>query len=267
MSVTKQMITSIARPTADHVEVRGFDLATEIIGRTSTAEYFYILLTGMRPGKDQVRILDACIVALAEHGLVPSVQAARMTYASAPEALHGAVAAGILGCGSVILGSSEETGTMLAKIVADADGSGESFATAAREVVVARRAAGLTIPGVGHPLHRDADPRAAALLAFAEELGTTGKHVAALRAVVDAVPEIYGKTLALNVSGAIPAILMDVGFPAAAMKGVPLIGRTMSLVAHLLEESTTPIGFGLASAAEKAVTYLPRAASEANGLS
>lgn len=254
-TVKKPLTTGIAHPTPERVEVRGFDLAEELIGSTSTAEYFYILLTGRRPRAEQVRMLDACIVALAEHGLVPSVQAARMTYASAPEALHGAVAAGILGCGSVILGSSEETAMLLVEIVESARASKRPIAEVAMDAVRALRAGGRTVPGVGHPLHREFDPRAKALLAFGERLGTNAEHVAALDAVVAVIPEVYGRTLPLNVSGAIPAVLLDTGFPAAAMKGVPLIGRTMSLVAHLLEEKREPIGFALAAAAERAIEY------------
>ncbi|HET7355554.1 MAG TPA: citryl-CoA lyase, partial [Nocardioidaceae bacterium] len=226
-----------------------------LIGSVTASEYFWILLTGSRPSPQQAQMLDACIVAIAEHGLVPSVQAARMTYSSGPESLHGAVAAGLLGCGSVILGSSSETAGLLTSVVASAAPS-ESTASLEEAAVSALRelrAAGRTVPGVGHPLHRDADPRAAALLALAVRLEVAGPHVAALHAVVDAVPVVYGRTLPLNVNGAIPAVLLDVDFPVGAMKGVPLVGRTMSLVAHLLEEQEDPIGFGLAAAAEAAV--------------
>jgi citrate synthase len=240
--------TSIAHPHPDRVEVRGLDLSS-LIGSVTASEYFWILLSGARPTAVQAQMLDACIVAIAEHGLVPSVQAARMTYASGPESLHGAVAAGLLGCGSVILGSSSETAALLASVVA----SGGPVDKVALDAVRELREAGRTVPGVGHPLHREADPRASALLSLASRLGAAGSHVAALHAVVDAVPLVYGRSLPLNVNGVIPAVLLDVDFPVGAMKGVPLVGRTMSLVAHLLEEQEDPIGFGLAAAAEAAV--------------
>jgi citrate synthase len=247
--------TAIAHPTADRVVVRGFDLARDLIGSTTATDYFYLLITGSRPTAIQRAMLDACIVALAEHGLVPSVQAARMTYAASPEALQGAVAAGLLGAGSVILGSSEDTGHLLASIVRDAAAHNRPIDVSARAAVQELRDAGRPVPGVGHPLHREHDPRASALLAHAEAQGVRGPHTRALAAVVDAVPEIYGRRLVLNVSGAIPAVLLDVDFPARAIKGIPLIGRTMSLVAHLLEEQETPIGFRLADAAEREVDY------------
>jgi citrate synthase len=247
--------TAIAHPTADRVIVRGFDLARDLIGSTTTSDYFSILITGSRPTPVQTKILDACIVALAEHGLVPSVQAARMTYAASPEALHGAVAAGLLGAGSVILGSSEDAAHLLASIVEDAATNDRPLEDSAKAAVQELRNARRPVPGVGHPLHREHDPRATALLTYAEAQGVRGLHTRALTAVVDAVPEIYGRRLALNVSGAIPAVLLDADFPARAIKGIPLIGRTMSLVAHLLEEQEKPIGFTLADAAEKVVDY------------
>jgi citrate synthase len=90
---------------------------------------------------------------------------------------------------------------------------------------------------------------------LAEEWGIAGKHVAALAAVQKAVPAAYGRPLVLNVSGAIPAVLLDAGYPAAALRGIPLLARTASLVAHLLEETQRPIGFALADAAAAAVDY------------
>lgn len=254
------MTTAISQPTPDRVTVRGFDLSTELIGHVTTTEYFYVLLTGERPTPVQTKILDACIVSIAEHGLVPSVQVARMTYASGPEALHGAVAAGLLGCGSVILGSSDVTGVLLSAIVDDAHASGRDIATVAHEHVVRLREDGKAVPGVGHPLHKEEDPRATALLKLADDLGATGTHCRALEAVVESMDSVFGRTFPLNVSGVIPAVLLDVGFPANAMKGVPLVGRTMSLMAHLLEEVESPIGFGLASAAERAVIYIGKGA-------
>lgn len=245
----------MAEVTPDRVVIRGHDLAEELIGRTTASEFFYILLTGSRPSTTQTRVLDACIVSIGEHGLVPSVQAARMTYASAPEAFQGAVAAGLLGAGSVILGSSETTARVLKQIV-DLAADGDLDA-AAQSVLRQLKEQRTPAPGVGHPVHKAGDPRAAKLLDLTAELGVQGVHTAALHAMVRAVPLVYGRDLPLNVSGVIPAALLDVGFPLRAMKGVPLVGRTMSLVAHLLEEMDSPTGFGLAAAAEAAVTFQP----------
>jgi citrate synthase len=206
------------------------------------------------PSDSQRRVLDAVLVAIAEHGLVPSVQAARMTLAAAPEALQGAVAAGLLGCGSVILGAAEDAGRLLHEVVTRA-GSNKSLREAASEIVGEYRAAQRSIPGYGHPLHKGYDPRARRLLAVAKEVGVLGRHSDAAEAIESVLPEITGKPLAMNVSGAIPATLLDAGYPLLALKGAPLLARTASLIAHLLEERSRPVGFVLSHAGAVAIEY------------
>lgn len=239
---------------AQTIVVRGRDLAAELVGSITFSEHFWLLLTGALPTAAQLRILDATLVAIAEHGLVPSVQAARMTLAAAPEALQGAVAAGILGCGSVVLGSSESAGRFFAQIQSQAAGA-TSLRAAALEVIREYRAAKRAIPGYGHPLHKGHDPRALRLFAVAAEAGTSGPHVEIAGLVEELLPEAVGRPLALNVSGAIPAVLLDCGYPLLALKGVPLLARTAGLVAHLLEEQTRSIGFVMSHAAARAIDY------------
>lgn len=111
------------------------------------------------------------------------------------------------------------------------------------------------LPGFGHPVHRQGDPRAAKLLELADAWGISGDHVRALRTIDSLVEGVYGRALPMNVSAAIPAVLLDAGFPAGALRGIPLLARTASLVAHLLEEQVRPIGFKLAAAAEHAMQY------------
>jgi citrate synthase len=245
--------TKIAIAETDRVVVRGTDLCAELIGHVSFSEFFIFLLTGHKPDAKLVKVVDATMISIAEHGLVPSVQAARMTWAAAPESMQGAVAAGLLGCGSVILGAAESAGRLLLKVIETAKGG--DLVDAALEVVRAMRAEKQPIPGFGHDLHKPNDPRAIRLLEFARELGVDGPHIAALDAVRRAIPTVYNRELVLNVSGAIPAVLLDAGFPAGAMKGIPLIGRTASLIGHLLEENVQPIGFTLSDAAAHAITY------------
>jgi citrate synthase len=232
------------------IVVRGFDLCNDLIGSLSLTEHFWLLVTGKRASAAQTRVLDACLVAIAEHGLVPSVQAARMTYAAGPEAMQGAVAAGILGCGSVILGSAENAGTFLATI----NQRGGS-ADAAKAVAQEYRLGKIPFPGYGHPLHTDEDPRAGRLIAVAGEAGLSGPHIAAARAAESAIREIMGRPLVLNVSGAIPAVLLDAGFPLGGLKGVPILARAASLIAHVVEEQMRPIGFLLSEAAETSIAY------------
>lgn len=248
-----QRMSSISSANEATILVRGRDLCEELIGKVSFTDHIWLLVTGGMPTAAQRRVLDATLVAIAEHGLVPSVQASRMTLAAAPEALQGAVAAGILGCGSVILGASEAAGLLLQEVISGAANS--SMDESAAAVVREYRAAGKSIPGYGHPLHKGYDPRAKRLLDIAEEVGCAGRFIEAARAIERVLPQITGKPLAMNVSGAIPAVLLDAGYPLLALKGVPILARTASLVAHLLEEQTRPIGFVLSHAAASAIGY------------
>lgn len=247
--------TALARVEPDRIVVRGQDLCRDLIGQQSFTAYFLFLLTGQAPSEQLVRAADATLVALAEHGLVPSVQAARMTLAAAPDAVQGAVAAGLLGCGPVILGSSETAGLLLQSIVQEHEKSKRSLSEIARERLESLRRSRSALPGFGHPVHKTADPRAHRLLELAAQWGVAGCHVAALHALADQVSPVYGRTLPMNVSAAIPAVLLDAGYPAGALKGIPLLARTASLVAHLLEEQSRPIGFPLAAAADAAMVY------------
>jgi citrate synthase len=245
--------SSISTSSAETIVVRGKDLCAELLGKVSFTDYFWFLLTGAMPDVRQRQVLDSTLVAIAEHGLVPSVQASRMTYAAAPEALQGAVAAGVLGCGSVILGAAENAGRMLADVIARS--AQQPLKDAAAAVVGEMRAAKKPIPGYGHPLHKGEDPRASKLFAVASAAGVPDKHRAAALAVQALLPELTGKNLVMNVSAAIPAVLLDAGFPVGALKGVPILARTAGLIGHLLEEQAKPIGFVLSHAASQAIGY------------
>jgi citrate synthase len=249
-----QRSSAISTSNPATIVVRGRDLTQELIGHIGFSEHFWLLVTGALPSPAQRRVLDATLVAIAEHGLVPSVQVSRMTLAAAPEALQGAVAAGILGCGSVVLGSSEAAGRLFAEIAARAPKS-TSLETAVTEVVGEYRDSKRALPGYGHPLHRGVDPRARRLIEVATEAGVGAAHVEIALAVERLLPDLIGRSLTLNVSGAIPAVLLDSGYPLLALKGVPLLARTAGLIAHLLEEMQRPIGFVMSHAAATAIDY------------
>lgn len=244
--------SAISSSNEDTILVRGRDLCGELIGRISFTDHIWLLVTGQMPNDMQRRMLDATLVAIAEHGLVPSVQASRMTLAAAPEALQGAVAAGILGCGSVILGASQNAGQLLHEVVTRAASAVDA---AAKEVVGEYRAAKRTIPGYGHPLHKQADPRVVRVFEVAAAAGCRGRYCEAAHAIERVLPGVTGKALAMNVSVAIPAVLLDAGFPLDALRGVPILARTASLIAHLLEEQSRPIGFVLSHAGAAAIGY------------
>jgi citrate synthase len=248
-----QRSSAISASNAETIVVRGRDLCAELVGAISFTDHVWLLITGQLPNAAQRRVLDATLVAIAEHGLVPSGAAGRMTLAAAPEALQGAVAAGILGCGSVILGSAESAARLFADIVARKGGEGPE--AAARAVLGDLRMGRKPVPGYGHPLHKRQDPRVARLLAVATESGLAGRHIEVAALVERLVPEIWNRPLAMNVSGAIAAVLLDAGYPVLAVKGVPMLARTASLIAHLTEEQQRPIGFVIADEGASAIDY------------
>jgi len=247
-------VSHICQAYPDRVEVRGRDLTGDLMGRVGFTEYFHLLLTGREPTEDQRFFLDLLLVAIAEHGLMPTNVAARMTLAADPGSLQGAVAAGILGCGPVILGTAEECARLLEEAqgrVAAGGAPGAVAGEVAREV----RAAGGRLPGFGHPLHKPVDPRAERILELADARGASGPHVLLARLLREAAAEAWGRPLVMNVSMSIAAVMLDLGFPADVVKAVPILARTASLLAHLAEERTQPIGFIMSAEAEEAIAY------------
>ena len=215
----------ISRVEPDRVEVRGRDLAGDLMGSISFTEYFHLLLTGREPTDDERFFLDLLLVAIAEHGMMPSNVAARMTLAADPRSLHG---------------TSEDCARLLEESLA--------AGRPADEVVRGLREAGEKVPGFGHPVHRALDPRAERILELADGRGVSGAHVAYARELRDAVVQ-----LPMNVAMAIAAVMLDLGFGSDVVKAVPILARTAGLLAHLADERVQPVGFLLARAAEQAV--------------
>ena len=264
MRIGKQdgAFTAIATSDAHSITIRGHDLCRDLIGKTDFTDYFWLLTLGTKPTELQRATTNACLVAIAEHGLVPSVQAARMTLAAAPEAWQGAMSAGLLGMGSVVAGSSDIAGRYLVDILKQRDARGIDLDTAVRESLAALKVLKAKVPGLGHPQHSEGDPRANVLLEFADANGVSGDAVACLRALGRIAPDMMNRPLPINVSGAIPALMLDAGWPAEAMKGIPLLARAAGLVAHLYEESQRSIGFIMSHKAGLAIAYDGPAAGE-----
>jgi citrate synthase len=242
--------TSIASHSTDDVFIRGKSLCQELIGQRSFTEVVYFQILGRMPTPDQAALIDACLVALMEHGLTPSVLAARLTYSSAPEALQGAIAAGLLGVGSRFVGSMEGCAALLQRVVTAEDGAAE-----ATRIAVEHRATRVPLPGFGHPTHKPDDPRAQKLLELARARKVAGPHVAAIGALGSAVDAVYGRHITINATGAIAAVLGDCGVPREIARGFGLIARCAGLVGHLYEESRNPAMRAIWEAAEQAVPY------------
>jgi citrate synthase len=240
-------VTHISRAYPDRVEVRGKSLTDELMGKVSFTDYFHLLLTGRLPGDNERFFLDLLLVAIAEHGMMPTNVAARMTLAADPNSLQGAVAAGILGAGPVLLGTTEAC----ARLLEQTKQSGEDPATVAQRI----REEGGRLPGFGHPVHKPLDPRAERIFELARERGVAGDYTELAERFRGAVHEAWGKPLTLNISMPMAAVLLDLGFPASIVKAVPILARTASLLGHLAEEQKDSIGFQMAKAAEDLVEY------------
>jgi citrate synthase len=251
--------TGIGHSTAEAITVRGRDLAGDLMGRVSFTELAFLLASGRMPSAGETRLFDAVLVSLADHGLTPTVLAARLTYTGAPEAIQGAIAAGLLGGGTVFLGVVEDTARYLDGILGDvggADAGDEARAAAAEQAVRQALAAGRRIPGLGHPVHKVEDPRTPRLYAIAEEAGLLGPHLTLLRQVAEAHRQVTGKALPINGAGVGGAALADLGFPASLVRGFALLARTAGIVGHLAEEMAQPIGMSLYREVEDRAVYV-----------
>ena len=253
--------TSIGSTTADTITIAGRDLASDIMGRLTLTELAYLLLAHREPTPGERRLLDAVLVSLADHGLTPSALAARLTYTGAPEAIQGAVAAGLLGAGSVFLGPTGDTAQFLYDALQDRTGAidDETLREIARAAVDARIEAGLRVPGIGHPVHKVEDPRTPRLYALARDEGLLGPHLRLLEHVAEVHEATTGKRLPINGAGAGGALLVDLGVPPGSVRGFVLIARTAGLVAHLAEEAEHPIGLPLWLEVEERAQPLPDA--------
>ncbi len=252
MSETRRIYTELCHSTVDRITVRGVDLCSELIGKVSFTEMMFFDILGRRPTLAETRIVDAVLVTLMEHGLAPSAIAARLTYSGAPEALQGAVAAGLLGGGSALLGTLESSARLLNKLVVDPAG----VEAAARREAESCRATATAVPGFGHPYHKPDDPRTATLFRLARSLGVPGKHIEACEILSSAVDAAFGKHLVINASAACGALLCEIGVPVDIARGFALVSRSAGLVAHVYEESKRPIIWSTLKAVGDAVPYV-----------
>jgi len=249
--------TKIGRHTNEKIFIRGESLVDDLIGRLTFTEMMYFQLLGAKPTAAQTRILDAVLVTLMEHGITPSVIATRMIYDSCPEAVQAAVAAGLLGVGSTFIGTMEGCAANLEEILAAGKDAGGAEGEAARARAIAQRvrAAKRAIPGFGHPHHKPDDPRSPRLLAVAEEAGVPGRHIRALRLLAKEVDAAWGRHLTINATGAVAALLGEIGIPQEVMRGIAVVSRAAGLVGHIREEQLEPSARHIWNVVADAVPY------------
>lgn len=236
--------TDIGYTTPDTIWVRGRNLSTELIGKLDFVEMIWLLTFGRTPEPREKNMVNLLLVTAADHGLTPSAITARLTWLGAPESLQGAVAAGLLGAGNNFLGTVQNVSEMLlreaAPLADDADDA--AVRERAAQVVREHRAARKSVPGIGHPIHVEGDPRVPTLMAVAKDNGYFGRHWRLALAITDVLREDHGRHLPLNAAGANGAVLADMGLDPLLGRGLALIGRAAGLVAHVYEERSSPTG-------------------------
>jgi citrate synthase len=233
--------SDLSRSTPDRITVRGLDLTAQLMGTVNLGDMAFLELFGRLPQPGESVVFNAMLVALVEHGITPNTLATRLTYVGAPESLQGAVAAGILGLGSVFVGTIEGAARILQEAL-PAGTEGQDLQTLADRIVREHRERRQPIPGLGHPIHKPEDPRAARLFALAAEHGLSGRYVALMTLVAAEAQRQTGRVLPINVTGAIGAIAGELGLPWRICRGLGLMARPIGLVAHLLEEMQEPMG-------------------------
>jgi citrate synthase len=238
--------TSVGTSDADSITVMGRDLARDLMGKATLSELAFLVVQRRMPTTEEGRLFDAVLVSLADHGLTPTVLAARLTYTGAPESLQGAVAAGLLGAGSVFLGVVEDTVRFLDAAGDDVDGA------VARELDAGRR-----IPGLGHPIHKVEDPRTPRIYEIADGTGLTGSYLRRLKEMAEAHARRTGRQLPINGAGVAGAALADLGFPGPLLRGFALLARTAGLLGHLAEEMQSPIGMRVYREVDERAKYAP----------
>jgi citrate synthase len=230
---------------ADKIIVHGHDLVEDVLGRWSFAELTFTALTGgQRPTPQQARMVDILLTTFVDHGVTPSSLVTRLTLLGAPEAMQSAIAAGLCGAGSRYLGTMQLSGEMLVDAVTrhGPPGGAESFRDLGRKVVAEYRGQGRQIPGLGHPEHKQGDPRTPRLLELARETRIAGTHCDLLLAIGDAFKEVAGKSLPVNAAGLAGAIVVDMGLPPVAARGLAVVSRAAGLAGIVLSELREPKG-------------------------
>ncbi|TAJ88457.1 citryl-CoA lyase [bacterium] len=254
MSEPLKITTALGKAELHRILVRGYDLTEELLGKITFSQMTFLMLTGRMPTPGQTRMIDALLTVLVEHGMVSSVIAARVTYHTAPEAIQGAVAAAILGAGSVHLGSSEWSAQMLQEALPQAtrDADLDAIATSVVERYEERKQ---RIPGIGHRTHAEGDPRADKLFQIARETQVYGRYCDLLQRISRTAEARRGRRLPVNVTGAIAAIASDMGLPWPMSKAFAIIGRTLGALAHIGEEIQKPMARNIDAAIKAALVY------------
>jgi citrate synthase len=251
-----KIVTGIGKAELHRILVRGYDLNKELVGKITFTDMTSLMLRGRLPTPNEAKMLDALLVILVEHGMVSHVIAARLVYHCAPEAIQAAVAAALCGAGSVHLGSSEWSAKMLTEALPNGSENRE-FQQIATNIFDDYSTRKQRIPGIGHRTHAEGDPRAETLFGIAKENGIYGSYCELLQKLSEVASQRRKRLIPVNVTGAIAAIALDMGFPWQITKAFALIGRTLGVMGHIAEEIRNPMAAQIDAAIKQAIVYEP----------
>jgi citrate synthase len=237
--------TALGASSLEDITLLGADLARDVMGNVGFGELAFWLATQRRPTTGETRVFEAVLAALADHGFTPTAIVTRLTYLSAPDSVQGALAAGLLGGGSRFLGVTEDCGRFLHDVLTGVEGElprdDAGWDALALETVTAQRAARRLVPGLGHHVHKQGDPRTPRLFQIATEERLFGHHLSLFAAIGRVHPQVLGRTLPLNGAGVCGAALADLGLPLELLRGFALLARTAGLIGQLAEELRHPV--------------------------
>lgn len=257
---TPQYPTSLGTSDATTISLLGQSLTEDLMGQVGFGELAFWLASQRRPTPGEVRLFETVLVALADHGFTPTAIAARLTFLSAPESIQGALAAGLLGGGSRFLGVTEDTGRFLGDVLATVGqplpATEDEWNAVARKALAERKAAGRLVPGLGHPVHKQRDPRTPVIIRIAREEEVYGPHLALFEAVGRMAPDVLGRALPLNGAGVCGAALADLRLPIELLRGFALLARAAGLLGHLAEELRRPIANDIYLSVDRNARYV-----------
>jgi len=244
--------TELCTHSLTSIHYRNENLVDDILGNKTFTEAMFTHILNRAPSADDLKVVDAALIAIMEHGLTPSAISTRLIYMSAPENLQGSVAAGLLGVGSQFIGTVENSAKNL-EIILD---SPNGIEAAARAMAEQHKKERMPIAGFGQHMHKPDDPRAAKLIKIGKaHPGFKGRFLAALDALSAAVDAVYGKHITINATGAVGALLGELGVPTDLMRGFAVISRAAGLVAHIAEEQRIPTARYIWDLVDNAIPY------------
>lgn len=234
--------SDIAWSAPDRVMIHGYNLCDEIVGKIDFGQMTFLQIFARMPkDANELRMFNAVMVILVEHGITPSSLSTRLTYCGAPESVQAAVAAGLLGLGSVFVGSLDQAARMLQTAIPDPANPPADLQAVADSIVDDHLKRKAIIPGIGHPFHKPIDPRTVALFKVAHETGYDGPYSDLIKLIGKTAEKRTGKVLPVNVTAAMAAVVSQMGIDYRVCRGLAVAARAVGLVGHIIEESRQPM--------------------------